>query len=262
LQGLSESENDVNAELEEIRRKINTVENRRTEIDDLIEKELSPLADELKKSLHKYRSYVQLQHEISVLHAISQDWNTELQKQEEEPEDTIKFHPKEHFPANFISRMDEIAYDILDKCNYEGFNTTHFNMGTFDLEINGLPKEDSHGKGYWAFINTVLGLTFRKYLNEAAMYKPNLFIVDTPLLGLDQGVSDTAPESMRSALFQYFIDHQDDCQMIVIENTKDLPDLDYVTNGAKVIEFTRDKYESKYEHRYGFLHGVYSKKDS
>lgn len=84
-------------------------------------------------------------------------------------------------------------------------------------------------------------------------------MVDTPLLGLDQGVDDNAPTSMRTALFQYFIDNQSEGQMIVVENTKDLPDLDYEARDAKVIEFTHGKYVSKYkESRYGFLHDVYS----
>lgn len=262
LQGLAESENDVTTELNEVRNKIKDLEEHRAEIDTLIEKELTPHADALKAGIRQYRSYVQLKQEISVLHTISQDWNAELQKQDAEPEDKSKFKPKEHFPEGFNTRMDEIAYDILEKCQYEGLNTAHFNMGTFDLQVNGLPKEDSHGKGYWAFINTVLGLTFREYLQETATYKPGLFVVDTPLLGLDQGVEDNAPSSMRTALFQYFIDHQDTGQMIVVENTKDLPDLDYIAGGAKVIEFTQDKYESKYENRYGFLYDVYSQQDS
>ncbi|WP_158309321.1 hypothetical protein [Candidatus Arthromitus sp. SFB-rat-Yit] len=47
--------------------------------------------------------------------------------------------------------------------------------------------------------------------------------------------------------------------MIVVENTKELPDLDYEARDAKVIEFTHGKYVNKYkESRYGFLHNVYS----
>lgn len=257
LKGLAESENDVALQLEETRRKIRILELRRLEIDALIDKELTPHADLLKAGISQYRSYVQVQKEISVLHSISQDWNTELQKQDEEPSDKPKFKPKSHFPDTFNVDLDKIAFDILSKCQYEGLNTVHFNMGTFDLQVNGLPKEDSHGKGYWAFINTVLGLTFRQYIKQNAMYKPGLFVVDTPLLGLDQGIDDNAPSSMRTALFQYFIDSQSNGQMIVVENTKDLPDLDYIGGGAKVIEFTHDKYESKYESRYGFLHDVF-----
>ena len=236
---------------------------RRTEIEKWIETELTPQANKLREGIKQYRSYIQLQQESSVLHNISQDWITELQKQEDsEDSDKPKFKPKEYFPEGFNTRIDKIAYSIFTDCKYESLNTAHFNMGTFDLEVNGLAKEDSHGKGYWAFINTVLGLTFRQYLQEYAVYKPGIFVIDTPLLGLDQGVEDNAPTSMRTALFQYFLDHQSNGQMIVVENTKDLPHLDYETGGAKVIEFTQNKYKSKYkESRYGFLHDVYSSRE-
>ncbi len=260
LQGLSESENDVVSILNDTEQKIKNIEERRTEIEDWINSELTPLADKLKEGIQQYRTYIQIQQESDVLHNVSQEWITELQKQENNQDSNKpKFKPKEHFPVNFNSRIDEIAYSILTDCKYENLNTAHFNMGTFDLEVNGYAKEDGHGKGYWAFINTVLGLTFRKYLQEDALYKLGLFVVDTPLLGLDQGVEDNAPTSMRTALFQYFIDNQSEGQMIVVENTKDLPDLEYEISGAKVIEFTQNKYESKYkESRYGFLHDVYS----
>lgn len=94
------------------------------------------------------------------------------------------------------------------------------------------------------------------------MYNPGIFIVDTPLLGLDQGVEDSAPESMRSALFQYFIDNQSLGQMIVVENTKDLPELDYISRNVNVMEFTHDKYNSIYNSRYGFLEDVRLEGDS
>lgn len=259
LHGLSESEKDIVVFLDEVREKISHLENQRSEIQELIETELTPHSNKLKEGIQQYRSYIQLQQELTVLQDISQEWINELQKQENESSSETKFKPKEHFPVDFNTRINEIANSILIDCKYENLNTAHFNMGTFDLEINGYVKEDSHGKGYWAFINTVVGLTFRQYLQEDAVYKPGLFVVDTPLLGLDQGVDINAPASMRNALFQYFIDNQSKGQMIVVENTKDLPDLDYEARGVKVIEFTQDKYISKYkESRYGFLHDVYS----
>jgi len=259
LQGLNESENDIVSTLNEVQEKINYLETRRADIEKWIETELTPQADKLREGIQQYHTYTQLQQESTILHNVSQDWISELQKQEKNADlDKDKFKPKEHYPVDFNSRIDKIAFSILTDCKYENLNTAHFNMGTFDLEINGFTKEDSHGKGYWAFINTVLGLTFRRYLQESAVYKPGIFVVDTPLLGLDQGVKDNAPTSMRTALFQYFIDNQSEGQTIVIENTKDLPDLDYEAAGAKVIEFTQDKYKSKYnESRYGFLHDVY-----
>lgn len=260
LQGLSECQIDVENYLKETNDEICSLELQKSNIENLIEKELIPQANALKEGIENYHSYTKLEKELSVIDQISSEWIDELYKEETSDIDKTKFKPKEYFPIDFNRRIDEIAHSILVECKYENLNITHFNIGTFDLEINAKKKETSHGKGYWAFINTVVGLTFRKYLQMQAIHKPSFFIVDTPLLGLDQGINDNAPDSSRAALFQYFIEHQSEGQIIVVENTKDLPDLEYELNGAKVIEFNHDKYESKYkESRYGFLHDVYAK---
>lgn len=75
-------------------------------------------------------------------------------------------------------------------------------------------------------------------------------MVDSPLLGLDQGVDDLAPESMRTALFKYFMDNQSEGQVIVVENKNTMPKLDYKSSGTNVIEFTKGKCDG----RYGFLY--------
>lgn len=126
-------------------------------------------------------------------------------------------------------------------------------MTDFDIEVNGGKKATKHGKGYRAFLNTVVALMFRKYLCNDAKYNPGLLIIDTPLLGLDQGVDDAAPESMRTALFTYFINHQNEGQVIVIENLDHIPNLNYKESGANIITFTKGRSEG----RYGFLEGVF-----
>ena len=73
---------------------------------------------------------------------------------------------------------------------------------------------------------------FRKYFANKAKYNPELLIVDTPLLGLDQGVDDVAPESMRTASFNYFNHNQHEGQLIVVENLETIPNLDYESAGA------------------------------
>lgn len=84
-------------------------------------------------------------------------------------------------------------------------------------------------------------------------------MIDTPLLGLDQGPTNATPDSMRVGLFQFFIHHQEEGQLIVVENSNELPDLDYLGQNINIIEFTHDKSQSKYPSRYGFLYGVYAK---
>lgn len=86
-------------------------------------------------------------------------------------------------------------------------------------------------------------------MEKYATYNPGFVILDTPLLGLDQGIADTAPESMRTALFNFFINHQNDGQIITLKNNRHIPKLDYEKYGANVITFTKGLNPG----RYGFL---------
>lgn len=144
-------------------------------------------------------------------------------------------------------------FDVSEK-NLHGDNslTARFNMKDFDIEINGHKKADIHGQGYCSFLNSIVAMVFRSYMNAHATYDPGFVVIDTPLLGLDQGVNDSAPESMRTALFKYFISHQHDGQIIILENIRHIPKLDYKAAGAHVITFTKGLESG----RYGFLNDV------
>lgn len=190
---------------------------------------------------------------MEVIDSFSDSWTTDLRELPEEGSDTLKYHPKEYFDDAFLAVMDGYAKSILKECNNENLASARFNLTDFDIEVNGGKKSTNHGKGYRAFLNTVLALMFRRYLAKNAKYNPGLLIIDTPLLGLDQGVDDAAPESMRTALFKYLINNQIDGQMIVVENLDHIPNLDYQKSGANVITFTKGRFEG----RYGFLDGVY-----
>ena len=48
------------------------------------------------------------------------------------------------------------------------------------------------------------------------------------------------------------MNHQEEGQMIVVENLDDIPNLDYESSGAIIETFTHGKSKG----RYGFLHGV------
>lgn len=256
LQGLVESEQHLTEKLNDTQIVMNGLDESKKSIESKIENDLFPVAESLKEKIISYRKVIELQHEEDLLQQISTEWNDELTASTTAETSEDKFEPKKNFPEDFNQKMNDISLFLLEECKYEGINTSRFNMGTFDLEVNGLIKEVSHGKGYWAYFNTILGLTFRKLLNTASEHPIGFFVIDTPLLGLDQGVDDKNADSMRSALFQYFINSQDEGQIIIVDNTKDLPDLDYVGNDVNVIEFTHDKYKSNFESRYGFLYDV------
>ena len=96
-------------------------------------------------------------------------------------------------------------------------------------------------------------MMLRKYLSNFAEFDPHVFIIDTPLHGFDDGVNENIPESMRSGLYRYFMNHQDEGQLIVIEKLDHVPHLDYEAAGATVTTFEKVDTPDK---RYGFLNNV------
>lgn len=253
LEGLSETERDVQKERAAIQTELAALLEKRANVEHMISEQLRPRASELTEALNVYRVYVQLDEEMNLVAQFANDWADDLDKMPGEEEgDTLEYRPKEYFDDNFHTKMNEYAFSILEECKYENLTVARFNIQDFDIVIDGRKKATNHGQGYRAFLNTVVALMFRKYLAEYAKYKPGLLIIDTPLLGLDQGVDDAAPESMRTGLFKYFINHQTEGQLIIIENLEHIPDLNYKQSGANVITFTKGRYEG----RYGFLNDV------
>ena len=96
-------------------------------------------------------------------------------------------------------------------------------------------------------MNSIIAFAFRQYLFANATYDPGFLVIDTPLLGLDQGLSDMDPESMRTALFTFFTNHQNEGQVIILENIKHMPGMDFESTGANVITFTKGLAEGRYE---------------
>ena len=253
LAGLEATETDVKNELVEIEAELTALRAKRADIESLISEQLRPKAENLQEMLNNYRVFIRLRSEMDIIDSFSDSWTTDLRELPEETGDTLQYHPKEYFDETFLFTMDTLAKDVLTECNYENLTSARFNLSDFDIEVNGGKKATNHGKGYCASLNTVDVLMFRKYFATKAKYNPGLLIIDTPLLGLDQGVDDAAPESMRTALFRYFMNNQDEGQIIVVENLEHIPKLDYAASGATVTTFTKGRFEG----RYGFLEGVY-----
>lgn len=252
MNGLEETENDLNQEKQEIDENLESLQAKRDSIETMIEKELQPQADALRQSLNGYRAYIQIKQELQVIDDFASSWETDLRELPSEEESHIEYHPKEYFDDTFQERIDTMLKEALTECAYENLTTARFNMKDFDIEVNGHKKADVNGQGYCSFLNSVVAIVFRSYMEKYATYNPGFVILDTPLLGLDQGIADTAPESMRTALFNFFINHQNDGQIIILENIRHIPKLEYEKSGANVITFTKGLEPG----RYGFLLGV------
>ena len=253
MNDLTKAEQSLSEEMNWMSEEMAKLDAEKDSIESHIQQELRPKAEAMRKSLADYKSFLQLKREMSVIDDFAVGWEADLRNPPVEPESALQYHPREHFDDDFKRLINQYYMEILRECSYSPEPTSaNFNISDFDIEIDGHKKSTHEGQGYTSFVNSVTALTFRHYLAHHGKYYPGFLIIDTPLLGLDQGVADSAPESMCSGLFRYFMNHQEEGQLIIIENSKNLPDLDYEAAGANVITFTKGLTEG----RPGFLHGV------
>lgn len=249
MAGLAKTEQDVAAEQTAIKEQLSVLSAKRDEIETLIAKELRPQAEKFEEALRSYRTYIQIKQEFEVIGTIASSYETDLRNLPSDDESNPEFHPKEYFGKEFQEGLDKLLKDALTECCYDNLTSARFNMQDFDIEINGHKKSSTHGQGYCSYLNSIIAFAFRQYLFANAAYDPGFLVIDTPLLGLDQGLSDMDPESMRTALFSFFANHQEEGQVIILENIKHIPEMDFESTGANVITFTKGLAEG----RYGFL---------
>lgn len=255
LSGLEETEHDVEDRKKEIRAELEDLKRQRDALESKIKTELRPQETERQNTVNAYKSYLRIVGEIALIETYATDFGNDLTalENEQNSDKTLEYHPKNYFGDDFATTMSEFANSILKECCYSGLLQAHFNFNTFDIEVNGEDKGTSHGKGYRSYLNTVMILMLRKYLAANAKFDPHIFIIDTPLHGFDDGVDEKMPDSMRAGLYRYFMNHQDEGQLIIIENLDHIPTLDYENHGAVVETFVKGLVPGA---RYGFLNGV------
>lgn len=247
---LAGAEKDIEQQIQELQAEIALLVEQKENIEELITGELKPQAKALSETIDAYRVYIQLNNELEVIHRLADGWNTDLRDMQNEDESEIKYKPMEKFDDRFWSGMDAALYDILTECKYTPLVSARFSKSSFDLEINGQSKALTQGKGYCSILNTIVVMAFREFMMGNAVYNPGLHIVDTPLHGIDEGTKNETSESVQTALFQYFIDSREMGQLIIVENKRMLPKLDYEQSGVKRIIFTGVVGEEQC----GFLH--------
>ena len=88
---------------------------------------------------------------------------------------------------------------------------------------------------------------FYEYFNTDQVFiKPGILMIDTPLLGFDEN-EDSA---LKKGLYEYFIKHIGDGQVIIVDNLNVMPDMDFEAAGVKVTTYYKDEKDG---HEYGFL---------
>ena len=244
------AEDDIKQQIQELQTEIVLLTEQKSSAEELIAKDLQPQARALSETIDAYRVYIQLNYELDVIHRLADGWYSDLRDMQNEDVSEIKYKPMDKFDDRFWEGMDAALIEILTECKYTPLISARFSKSSFDLEINGQAKALTQGKGYCSILNTIVIMAFRKFMLKNAVYNPGLCIVDTPLHGIDEGTRNETSESIQTALFQYFINSREMGQLIIVENERTLPNLDYDKSGIKQIVFTGVVGEEQC----GFLH--------
>lgn len=253
LDELQSFNKEIRGEISELTSKIEKLKLKKSKINQLVEGELKPKIFDLKQTIKNYQKYIELKQKMELIDMVKKKFSEDLEDiKSESTTGRPLYRPIDKFNSDFWTGMTENIKNILIECHYSFLDDVVFDKRLFDLRINGEAKDVSHGKGYCSFLNTVVILAYRKMLNEIALYDPSVFVIDTPLLGLDEGEDEEKVSNMQRSLFKYLMNHQGEGQLIIIENTNELPDLDYKKNNVNEIVFTRN--ESK--GRFGFLYNI------
>lgn len=243
------TENSVREEQVGISKNIEELTKRKIEISEAIAERTLKIND-YRTNLQRFRDYTKLQSGIDFvneqLQTLGQKKVSELQKKKNPP----LYHAKKEFEELVGTEFNDLLNKILKECNYRaGYASWDFK--TFDILMDGVSKEEDQGKGYRSFLNSVIALMLYEYFNSDDVFiKPGILMIDTPLLGFDENEDGIQGATLKNGLYQYFINHKGEGQIIIVDNLNVMPDIDLQAAGAKVTTYHKDEKDG---HVYGFM---------
>lgn len=211
--------------------------------------ELNPKIKRLKEQLDEYQSSLRFYEMQEMITSFSGFLKEERDAVESSTITNNQLNAKEKFKEVFQKLLDAELKDLLVQCAYQNYIDSHFDIASCDVVVNG-HKKKSQGKGFRAFLNTILAVAIQNCLEKMGHYHPALLIVDSPILTLkekDVSKDEFVPDPMKSGLFRYFVERKSPPQTIIIEN--EIPAIDY--GKANLIRFTKDSKTG----RYGLIEG-------
>lgn len=247
LESLEQSTKDVKNKKYNLEQEQRNKEEHLSQLSQQLQKKMEPELKDLREQQERYQNYLLLKNQEAIYKELISEWSDEINKIDNEKEKHPEYHPLEHLPEHFAEEIANAVHSILKECGYSDLENVKFDIKNFEIEINGIQKSDNHGKGYRALLNTIVNLAFREYMYENAVYSSWLDIIDTPFLGLDEVENSGLPDHLKNGLLRYLTSHQQEGQVILIENNTDMPSKSLDKEKVNVINFENNS------ERNGFL---------
>lgn len=246
LNDVMDAEKDIDREISEYQKRIAECQEESMRLANLINQDLQPAIIELQQQIDMLQEAVDSNSQQDIIERIEKHLTTP-KKTEDAEDDQAAFKAQDNFTAEFVSDFNALLNKILKEVQFDKFSNCYFDFESedFDIVVNG-KKKQKFGGGYKAFLNAVVAIALHQYLSEKGKHGLGVLLMDSPILSLKEGGSDTSA-GMRKGLFEYLVKHQDFGQVIIAENQ--IPEIDY--DEARLEMFTHKEDEG----RYGLLIG-------
>lgn len=252
LGDLEKTEADTAREISVLEEKLKELNTRNSRITQLLNQRLRPHVAELRAAVNEYKRIQELRKKLESISYMSIDLGVDVfQKENEEDEKAAKFDAKDAFDKQIWKALSDQINIMIKTCKYTGTPESYLSIDTADVVVGGRHKR-TQGKGYRAFLNTLMLFNLMKYLETSGKYASHLLFLDSPILSLKEkkykiAENEKATVGMRESLIQYIMDNCGQNQVIIAEN--ELPEkLDY--SKVNLITFSQEEGEGL---RYGFL---------
>lgn len=236
------------AELKELNRDRTATIEKRKVVQNRIRIDLEPKISSLKDLLFSYRAALGRAKVNEIFDKVEHTLNEELRDSLEDKKVEERFDVRGKIREFLAPILDKKLLDILKKVNYENISSATFDIEKCDVKVNGTSKS-THGKGFRAFLNSVMAIAIQEFLVEFGMHPTWFLAFDSPILSLvekQEPGDKLASDTMRKGLFKYLVNNTKGKQIIVVENH--IPDIKY--HNTNIIHFTKTS-----EGRYGFVEG-------
>lgn len=245
VKDLESVQQSLESELKQLNTDKQALVEERRQVEMSIRREVQPQISMLKDKLASYTTALNQYKAQEMIEKFSNVLLSELKVTEEEESDELQINIPQLFNQTFTAMIETELQKLLKECNYKNYTGSRFDKSDYDVVVNGHLKK-SQGKGFRAFLNTLVAIAIQNCLFTYGLHIPRIFVVDSPILSLkekeDHIGEEHMSETMKVGLFNYMVNHQPDKQIIIIEN--EIPNIDY--GNANLIQFTKDENIGRY----------------
>ena len=245
VKDLESVQRSLESELKQLNTDKQALVEERRQVEMSIRREVQPQISMLKDKLASYTTALNQYKAQEMIEKFSNVLLSELKVTEEEESDELQINIPQLFNQTFTAMIETELQKLLKECNYKNYTGSRFDKSDYDVVVNGHLKK-SQGKGFRAFLNTLVAIAIQNCLFTYGLHIPRIFVVDSPILSLkekeDHIGEEHMSETMKVGLFNYMVNHQPDKQIIIIEN--EIPNID--DGNANLIQFTKDENIGRY----------------